>query len=312
MGRQSKAHTRCISLHTFQMLLPFRELSGVTFVSLQKDVPNCDVIAASTFPMERPLLSCEDFLDTARVIDTLDLVIGVDTSVAHLAAWMGKPVWLMLPEAADWRWGLEGEGTPWYPTMRLFRQTAKDGWADLVNRVLTDLAKISRERYTASLIISSSRSLLREQMLTIVPCTSPYWEVAGFFQHILSSALASPTRQATHPHETGRNHPQLNGCETKFRSQPWEDQKDGVTIRIIEKIDDPQQCDEKPGDKSVAFQSPVADTALNGFGLLAHANFSYCPTIEISSIDSCTDWIADDQPKQTCLYRRGSWHRHSR
>ncbi|RZU39402.1 tetratricopeptide repeat protein [Edaphobacter modestus] len=128
----------------FQMLLPFRELSGVTFVSLQKDVPNCDVIAASTFPMQRPLLSCEDFLDTARVIDTLDLVIGVDTSVAHLAASMGKPVWLMLPESADWRWGLEGEGTPWYPTMRLFRQTAKDGWADLVNRVLTDLAKISR------------------------------------------------------------------------------------------------------------------------------------------------------------------------
>jgi hypothetical protein len=127
------------------LLLPLREVPGVTFLSLQKEIPNHDLDALSNFSMEQALSSCEDFLDTAGVIDSLDLVIGVDTSVAHLAASMGKPVWLMLPEAADWRWGLEGEQTQWYPTMRLFRQTAEDGRTGLVNRVLTALCRFSQK-----------------------------------------------------------------------------------------------------------------------------------------------------------------------
>lgn len=127
------------------LLLPLREVPGVTFLSLQKEIPNHDLDALSNFPIEQALTSCEDFLDTAGVIDSLDLVIGVDTSVAHLAASMGKPVWLMLPEAADWRWGLEGEQTQWYPTMRLFRQTAEDGRTGLVSCVLTALCRFSQK-----------------------------------------------------------------------------------------------------------------------------------------------------------------------
>jgi Tfp pilus assembly protein PilF len=123
---------RSIPLRT---LLPLREISRLTFVSLQKKIPHCDADVVSDFLMEQPLLVCNDFLDTAEAIAGLDLVITVDTAVAHLAASIGMPVWMMLPEAADWRWGLEGETTAWYPTMRLFRMTAEEGWECVVRRI---------------------------------------------------------------------------------------------------------------------------------------------------------------------------------
>jgi tetratricopeptide (TPR) repeat protein len=77
----------------------------------------------------------EDFSDTAAVISQLDLVITVDTSVAHLAGAMGKPVWLLLPHIPDWRWMLEREDSPWYPTMRLFRQEKPGDWSGVFQRV---------------------------------------------------------------------------------------------------------------------------------------------------------------------------------
>jgi hypothetical protein len=80
-----------------------------------------------------------DFSDTAAAIAGLDLVIAVDTAVAHLAGAMGKPVWLLLPKYGDWRWGQEGEATPWYPTMRLFRQHAMGDWHPVVRAVADSL-----------------------------------------------------------------------------------------------------------------------------------------------------------------------------
>jgi tetratricopeptide (TPR) repeat protein len=82
----------------------------------------------------------QDYGDTALIIDQLDLVITVDTSVAHLAGALGKPVWTLLPYVPDWRWGLEGKTTPWYPTMRLFRQTRPGEWAEVLGRVAQALA----------------------------------------------------------------------------------------------------------------------------------------------------------------------------
>ncbi len=77
----------------------------------------------------------EDFSDTAAVISQLDLVICVDTAVAHLAGALGKPVWVMVAQPADFRW-LEGrEDSPWYPTMRLFRQSRRGDWSDVMERV---------------------------------------------------------------------------------------------------------------------------------------------------------------------------------
>jgi hypothetical protein len=77
----------------------------------------------------------KDFADTAAIIAQLDLVIGVDTSVIHLAGALAKPVWLMLPLKPDWRWLVEREDSPWYPGIRLFRQSAYNDWPELIQRV---------------------------------------------------------------------------------------------------------------------------------------------------------------------------------
>jgi tetratricopeptide (TPR) repeat protein len=80
-----------------------------------------------------------DLCDTAELISTLDLVITVDTCVAHLAGALGKPTWLLLPFVPDWRWMLNRDDSPWYPTMRLYRQASKGAWAEVLHRMKLDL-----------------------------------------------------------------------------------------------------------------------------------------------------------------------------
>ncbi len=87
----------------------------------------------------------EDFLDTAQVLKTLDLVISVDTATVHLAGALGVPCWLMLPSVPDWRWGLEGDRTPWYDSVQLFRQSERGHWTDVIERITAAL----RERVGA-------------------------------------------------------------------------------------------------------------------------------------------------------------------
>src|SRR5205807_9759977 len=82
-----------------------------------------------------------EIADTAADIRNLDLVITVDTMVAHLAGALGKPVWTLLPYRADWRWMLDREDSPWYPTMRLFRQPAPGDWRSVIVRVAGELRK---------------------------------------------------------------------------------------------------------------------------------------------------------------------------
>jgi len=82
------------------------------------------------------------FMDTAAVIKNLDLVITVDTSVAHLAGALGKPVWVMLPSVADWRWMLNRQNSPWYPTMQLYRQHAHGDWQSVMQAIITELKPI--------------------------------------------------------------------------------------------------------------------------------------------------------------------------
>lgn len=91
-----------------------------------------------------------DFAATAAGIEALDLVISVDTAVVHLAGALGKPVWLLLPYVPEWRWLLEREDSPWYPTMRLFRQSSPGDWAGVVEQVAAALAGWSPEHGSSS------------------------------------------------------------------------------------------------------------------------------------------------------------------
>ena len=85
--------------------------------------------------------SIGDFEETAAVIANLDLVIAVDTAAVHLAGAMGRPVWVLVPFAPDWRWTLDGETSPWYPTARLFRQTSLGDWDGVIARVGDELKR---------------------------------------------------------------------------------------------------------------------------------------------------------------------------
>jgi Tfp pilus assembly protein PilF len=120
-------------------LLPLLDVKA-NFVSLQKDVRAND---AAVLKCRSDLVHFADelktFSDTAGVISKLDLVISVDTSVAHLAGALAKPVWILLPFVSDWRWLLDREDSPWYPTARLFRQTAPGDWSDVISRVADEL-----------------------------------------------------------------------------------------------------------------------------------------------------------------------------
>jgi hypothetical protein len=115
-----------------EALAPLGEVQGVSFFSLQKD-------ASGEVPPGLQLIDLTaglgDFSDTAGLIANLDLVISVDTSVAHLAGAMGKPTWTLLRRVPDWRWQGRGEQSLWYPTMRLFRQQREGDWNGVVQQV---------------------------------------------------------------------------------------------------------------------------------------------------------------------------------
>jgi tetratricopeptide (TPR) repeat protein len=122
-------------------------LDGVTFVSLQKPPagkPQASPPASLDCVDLGPEL--QDFADTAAVIAQLDLVICVDTAVAHLAGALGKPVWLLIPKPGEWRWMREREDSPWYPTMRIFRQHTAGDWGEVIGRVRSALISSAARR----------------------------------------------------------------------------------------------------------------------------------------------------------------------
>lgn len=109
------------------------DINGIEWVNLQLDITPEDrsVCAFSADPTPH----IRDFADTAAVMAHLDLVVSVDTAVAHLAGALGRPVWILLCRVPDWRYGMEGTACPWYPTARLFRQESHRDWAGVVERV---------------------------------------------------------------------------------------------------------------------------------------------------------------------------------
>jgi len=129
---------RSIPFDIFRSLF---EISGVSWISLQKGKKVSDL---STTPAKVTDVSGEltDFAETAGVIANLDLVITVDSAVAHLAGAMGKKTWILLPFTPDWRWQLERDDSPWYPTMRLFRQHNFNTWVDVLARVKKNVMEL--------------------------------------------------------------------------------------------------------------------------------------------------------------------------
>lgn len=123
--------------------LPLLKTKGVRFVSLQKGAASQELRGLSPeVSVEDAVEKCEDFLDTAKVVASLDLVISVDTAVAHLAGALARPVWTLVQYAPDWRWMLDRKDTPWYPTMRLFRQKTYGDWEAVIAEMKGELESL--------------------------------------------------------------------------------------------------------------------------------------------------------------------------
>jgi hypothetical protein len=145
-------------------LLPLLRAAHATWISLQKGeaaeqltgLPS-DVRVWDGSSGER------DLAETAALVAGLDLVITTDTCVAHLAGAMDKPVWILLPHLADWRWMQETETTPWYPSARLFRQASPGDWPGVIDRVSEELRRFDKRGSRAGNAAHITRHILAEE-----------------------------------------------------------------------------------------------------------------------------------------------------
>lgn len=141
------------SLASLDVLAPLGAVNGINFISLQKGEGEDEAMHPPAGLSLIPLGSMiDDFADTAAIIENLDLVISVDTAVAHLSGAMGRPCWVLLPDyKTDWRWLEHRSDSPWYPDiMRLFRQTDSAQWHAVIARVQVALAEFAQDRQVPS------------------------------------------------------------------------------------------------------------------------------------------------------------------
>jgi tetratricopeptide (TPR) repeat protein len=129
-----------------EQFLPLMKMPRIQWYGLQKG-PGAEEVHQIESPFKMDNLGEElgDFGDTAAVLKNLDLLISVDTAVVHLAGAMGKTVWTLLPFAPDWRWQLNRDDSPWYPTMRLYRQPARGDWTSVIEQVANDLRQMLKD-----------------------------------------------------------------------------------------------------------------------------------------------------------------------
>jgi len=131
-ARHANDRNRSIDL---KLLEPLFKCEGISFVSIQRDLRGDDAARLAQFGITDFGPRLADMTDTAAVLALTDLLVSVDTSVVHLAGAMGREAWVMLPFMPDWRWTLTNERSPWYPTMRLFRQGAPGDWPNVIATV---------------------------------------------------------------------------------------------------------------------------------------------------------------------------------
>jgi hypothetical protein len=135
---------RSLHLRELAPLQAVQASNGIQFFSLQLDAPAEQLAQMQSEGWSGPAIvdltkDLQDWADTAALIANLDLVISCDTAVAHLAAAMGKPTWILSRYNGCWRWLEDRDDSPWYPTVRLFKQTTAGDWTDVVNRVVIEL-----------------------------------------------------------------------------------------------------------------------------------------------------------------------------
>ena len=158
-GNASHANDRNRSV-ALSRLAPLLVHNEGTFISIQRELRDEDAAALSQIPRIMHVgADLADFDDTAAVVALADRVITVDTSVAHLAGALGRPTWILVPFWPDWRWMLDRDDSPWYPTVRLFRQSAAGDWDTVIARVAAALKSDLRLKRVAT----AARS----------PCPSP-------------------------------------------------------------------------------------------------------------------------------------------
>ena len=138
-------HNRSIPLSMFAPVF-----SGqYEFISLQKEVRPADQPLLDALPVRQLADQLRDFSDTAALCELLDVVITVDTSVAHLAGALGRPVWILLQAPFEWRWLEQGADSPWYPSATLYRQSQRGDWAPVIDAVAEDLGRLTATGQTA-------------------------------------------------------------------------------------------------------------------------------------------------------------------
>lgn len=126
---------------TASAFAPLLDIPDIQFLSLQKDLPPHELDHLPILNTQKHLI---DFAATAAIMAQLDLIISMETATAHLAGAMGKPVWILIPYASEWRWLAEGTEAPWYPTATLYRQTQPNAWTDTIAQVAHDLISWQR------------------------------------------------------------------------------------------------------------------------------------------------------------------------
>jgi glycosyltransferase involved in cell wall biosynthesis len=169
--RYKNQRDRTCELADFYSLM---DIPGLSFYSLQVGGQIAALSQKNTpVPVTDLGSQFQDFADTAQAIASLDLVITIDTSVAHLAGAMGKPVWVLLPFSPDWRWGLNYAESPWYPTMRLFRQPQPGDWKSVFHQLklaliaLTNRVADSDQQGTINILRPETQFLSQEKTMNL-------------------------------------------------------------------------------------------------------------------------------------------------
>lgn len=147
-GKEEPYHNRKRHMNVKKILRLFNKinLNELKIIALQHELTDSEKEICENYGIETPIYNNNDILETFKVINKLDLIITVDTSIAHIAGIIGKQTYLMLCYSPDWRWGFEGDKTNWYSSLKIFRQKTLDSWENVINEINLKLQEITDKK----------------------------------------------------------------------------------------------------------------------------------------------------------------------